>query len=54
MKTKDFLILSVIFESQTQCAEWTLNEIEKLSIGPLCGERVFFRGPEYILFEILD
>ena len=37
-----------------QCAEWTLNRIEKLSTRPLRDERACFRGSESILFEILD
>ena len=30
--------------SNPQCAEWTLNKIEKISTGPSHGERACFRG----------
>ena len=37
----------------SQHAEWTLNEIEKLSTESLQDERACTRGSEKILFEIL-
>ena len=40
--------------SETQYAEWILNKIEKLSTGPLQGERVCTRGLENILYKIVD
>ena len=38
----------------TQHAQWTLNKIEKHSMGPLKDERAYFSGSGYVLFEILD
>ena len=39
----------------SQHAEWDLNEIEKLSLGSMQGERACISGSdEYNLFEILD
>ena len=47
--------IKIVWKNFTQCAEGTLNEIEKkLLTGPLWGERSCIRGSEYILFEILD
>ena len=38
----------------TQCIEWTLNEIELFLTGPWQDERACIRGLEYTLLEILD
>ena len=48
------LVIGFELDSNPQQAAWDLNEMNKLSMGPLQGERLFFRASEYILFEILD